>query len=116
MSVNQERYHTFVILLEQLRSQAATHQIDAQQLRQHLLSLQEFFRQQILPLAEEKIRELSYKTEMSKQLRLLEIDVMFLQGARQAATAVDRLKTISDRLTIIIEYCQTILQSEAPEK
>lgn len=116
MSVNQERYHTFVVLLEQLRSQAATHQTDAQQLRQHLLSLQQFFQQQILPLAEEKIRELSYRTEMSKQLRPLEIDVMFFQGARQAATAVDRLKTISDRLTIIIEYCQAILQSEALEK
>ncbi|RAM51495.1 MAG: hypothetical protein C6Y22_11290 [Hapalosiphonaceae cyanobacterium JJU2] len=111
MSVNQERYHTFVVLLEQLRSQTATHQIDAQQLRQHLLSLQQFFQQDILPLAEEKTRELSYRTEISKQLRLLEIDIMFFQGARQAATAVDRLKTISDRLTIIIEYCQAILQS-----
>ncbi|TBR59611.1 hypothetical protein BLD44_011395 [Mastigocladus laminosus UU774] len=111
MSVNQERYHTFVVLLEQLRSQTVTHQIDAQQLRQHLLSLQQLFQQNILPLAEEKTRELSYRTEISKQLRLLEIDIMFFQGARQAATAVDRLKTISDRLTIIIEYCQAILQS-----
>jgi hypothetical protein len=50
---------------------------------------------------------------MSKQLRLLAIDVMFLQGARQASTAQTRLQTISDRLTTLIQYCDAIIQPEA---
>ncbi|MCX7592903.1 MAG: heterocyst frequency control protein PatD [Fischerella sp.] len=115
MSLNHQKYQTFAILLEQFRSDVASKQMDARQLRQHLSSLQQFFQQQIIPLAEEKSLELSYRTEMNKQLRLLEIDVMFFQGARQAATAVDKLKTISDRLTTLIHYCNAILQSPAAQ-
>lgn len=115
MSLNHQKYHTFAILLEQFRSDVATKQLDAHQLRQHLSSLQQFFQQQIIPLTEEKSLELSYRTEMNKQLRLLEIDVMFFQGARHAASAVDRLKTISDRLTTLIHYCNAILKPPAPE-
>ncbi|MBN3949237.1 MAG: heterocyst frequency control protein PatD [Nostoc sp. NMS7] len=135
MSLNREKYQAFVTLLEQLRSDATTTQIVAPELRQGVASLQQFFRQQIVPLADvgvgvgeasgreasareaspqgEDWRVQSYQTEMSKQLRLLEIDVMFLQGARQASTAQTRLQTISDRLTILIQYCDAILQPEA---
>jgi hypothetical protein len=52
----------------------------------------------------------SYQTEISKQLRLLEIDVIFLQGARQASTARHRLDAIGDRLRTLIEYSNAILQ------
>ncbi|MEH1944375.1 MAG: heterocyst frequency control protein PatD [Nostoc sp.] len=121
MSLNREKYQALVTLLEQLRSDATTTQIVAPELRQRVTSLQQFFRQQIVPLADvgetssqaEDWRVQSYQTEMSKQLRLLEIDVMFLQGARQASTAQTRLKTISDRLTTLIQYCDAILQPEA---
>ncbi|MHC5609629.1 MAG: heterocyst frequency control protein PatD [Nostoc sp.] len=134
MSLNREKYQAFVTLLEQLRSDATTTQIVAPELRQGIASLHQFFRQQIVPLADvgvgvgeasgreascreaspqgEDWRVQSYQTEMSKQLRLLEIDVMFLQGARQASTAQTRLQTISDRLTILIQYCDAILQPE----
>ncbi len=121
MSLNREKYQAFVTLLEQLRSDATATEIVAPELRQRIASLQQFFRQQILPLADvggaslqgENWRVQSYQTEMSKQLRLLEIDVMFLQGARQASTAQTRLQTISDRLTTLIQYCDAILQPEA---
>ena len=135
MSLNREKYQAFVTLLEQLRSDATTTQIVALDMRQRVASLQQFFRQQIVPLADvgvgvgeasrreasgreaslqaEDWRVQSYQTEMSKQLRLLEIDVMFLQGARQASTAQTRLQTISDRLIILIQYCNAILQPEA---
>lgn len=116
MSVHHDKYQTFATLIEQFRSDAVTQQLDAPTMRQHLLSLQQFFQQQILPLKEEKSREQSYRTEMSKQLRLLEIDVMFFQGARQATTASDRLNIISDRLTTLIQYCEAILQQQAPEE
>ena len=113
MSLNPEKYLALVTLLEQLRSDATTTPITTSELRQRVASLQQFFGQQIVPLADENWRVQSYQTEMSKQLRLLEIDVMFLQGARQASTAQTRLQTISDRLTTLIEYCNAILQPEA---
>ncbi|MEH2253824.1 heterocyst frequency control protein PatD [Nostoc sp.] len=113
MSLNCEKYQALVTLLEQLRSDATTTQIVAPELRQRVTSLQQLFGQQIVPLADEDSRVQSYQTEMSKQLRLLEIDVMFLQGARQASTAQTRLQTISDRLTTLIQYCDAILQQEA---
>ncbi|MCC5616581.1 heterocyst frequency control protein PatD [Nostoc sp. CHAB 5836] len=121
MSLNPEKYLALVTLLEQLRSDATTTQIAAPELRRRVASLQQFFGQQIVPLADvgepslqgEDSRVQSYQTEMSKQLRLLEIDVMFFQGARQASTAQTRLQTISDRLTTLIQYCNAILQPEA---
>ncbi|MCC5657381.1 heterocyst frequency control protein PatD [Nostoc sp. XA010] len=113
MSLNREKYLALVTLLEQLRSDAATTQIVSPELRQRVASLQQFFREQIVPLADENSRVQSYQTEISKQLRLLAIDVMFLQGARQASTAQTRLQTISDRLTTLIQYCDAILQPEA---
>ncbi|MFN6558864.1 MAG: heterocyst frequency control protein PatD [Nostoc sp. ChiSLP01] len=121
MSLNREKYQAFVTLLEQLRSDATTGQIVAPELRRRVASLQRLFREEIVPLADvgqasvprEDWRVQSYQTEMSKQLRLLEIDVMFFQGARQASTVQTRLQTISDRLTTLIQYCNAILQPEA---
>ncbi|MBD2413054.1 hypothetical protein FACHB389_02105 [Nostoc calcicola FACHB-389] len=113
MSSNCEKYQAFVTLLEQLRSDATTNQIVAPELRRRVASLQQLFGEEIVPLADENWRVQSYQTEMSKQLRLLEIDVMFFQGARQASTVQTRLQTISDRLTTLIQYCNAILQPEA---
>src|SRR5689334_17500368 len=113
MSLNSEKYQAFVTLLEQLRSDATTTQIDAPELLRRVASLQKVFGEEIVPLAGEDWRVQSYQTEMSKQLRLLEIDVMFFQGARQASTVQTRLQTIGDRLTTLIQYCNAILQPEA---
>ncbi|RCJ23163.1 hypothetical protein A6S26_00990 [Nostoc sp. ATCC 43529] len=113
MSLNREKYQAFVTLLEQLRSDATTGQIVAPELRRRVASLQQLFGEEIVPLADENWRVQSYQTEMSKQLRLLEIDVMFFQGARQASTVQTRLQTISDRLTTLIQYCNAILQPQA---
>jgi hypothetical protein len=114
MSPNLEKYQEFATLLEQVRSDVTKTQLDAPILRQRLSALQQWFIQQIVPLADVEYREQSYQTEMSKQLRLLEIDVMFFQGAKQSATAQARLKTISDRLTTLIQYCYAILQPQPP--
>lgn len=116
MSLIREKYHALMILLKQLHSDVTTTKVDAPELRQHVTFLQQFFQQQILPLVNQDTdsndegRLQSYQTEISKQLRLLEIDIMFFQGARQAATAKSRLDAIGDRLTTLIEYCNAILQ------
>lgn len=118
MSLNRQKYHTFAMLLQQLRDYTTSTELNAPGLRQRVASLQQMFQQQIVPLADEDAqtpynsREQSYQTEMSKQLRLLELDVMFFQGARQPATAQARLQTISDRLTTLVQYCEAILQQK----
>jgi hypothetical protein len=110
MSLNKDHYQVLVSLLEQFRSQCTL--LNATELRQRLASLKQFFVQQIVPLSEQDSREQSYRTEMSKQLRLLEIDIMFFQGARQKATLEARRQTMSDRLTTLIGYCDAILGAE----
>jgi hypothetical protein len=118
MSLNRQKYHTFAILLQQLRDYTTTTELNAPGLRLRVTSLQQMFVVDIVPLTDEDAqmphnsREQSYQTEMSKQLRLLELDVIFFQGARQPATAQARLQTISDRLTTIMQYCEAILQQE----
>ena len=118
MSLNRQKYHTFAILLQQLRDYSTTTELNASEVRLRVASLQQMFLVEIVPLALEDAqmphnsREQSYQTEMSKQLRLLEFDVMFFQGARQPATAQARLQTISDRLTTLMQYCEAILQQE----
>ena len=118
MSLNPHKYHSFAILLKQLRSDLTPIVLNALELRQRTASLQQFFRQQIVPQDDEGTdsqdwgRVQSYRTEMSKQLRLLEIDVMFFQGSRQASTAQERLDIINERLTTLLEYSKAILQTE----
>jgi len=118
MSLNHHKYHVFACLLAQLHSDVISTPLDASQLRQRTASLQQFFQQQIVPLADvdtdspDSGRVQSYRTEMSKQLRLLEIDVMFFQAARQASTAKQRVDAISNRLTTLIEYCNAIVQPQ----
>ena len=114
MSLNHQKYHAFANLLEQLHSDVIDSPLDTSQLRQRTASLQQFFQQQIIPLADADTdspdagRVQSYRTEMSKQLRLLEIDVMFFQAARQASTASERVDAILHRLTTLIGYCNAI--------
>lgn len=115
MSLNREKYQELVTFLEQLRRQITITPVNAPELRKGVSLLQQVFQQQIVPLDDGNSRVQSYQTEISKQLRLLEIDVMFFQGSRQASTAQDRLQTIGDRLTTLIQYCEAILQQTAEE-
>ena len=113
---NNQPYQKFADLLEDLRNYTTTAEFSAPELQQQFLSLREFYQQQILSLAspESDNQELlgkvnSYRTEISKQLHLLEIDLMFLRGARQNTTIKTRLQAISDRLQTLISYCHAIL-------
>lgn len=114
-----QRYQKFWGLLEQMELSAAANQLDAQKLRQSFLTLQQFFQQQIVSLDSSDLdssdapRVRSYQTEISKQLNLLGVDVMFFQAARQPQTAQTRLMQINKRLQTIISYCNTIMESPA---
>jgi len=115
MSLNLEKYQSLVTLLLEFRQGINTNQIVATEASQRLAGLKQLFGEEIAPLAEEDARIQSYKTEISKQLRLLEGDVMFLQGARQPSTVQTRINIISDRLNTLIQYCKAILQQKPPD-
>jgi hypothetical protein len=51
----------------------------------------------------------SYYTEINKQLRLLNMDVMFLQASRQSTTSTQRQQQMGDRLERLRIYCGALL-------
>jgi hypothetical protein len=51
------------------------------------------------------------QVEIDKQLKLLAMDVLFLQTARQATTAEQRQRQMSDRLEQIERYCALVLSA-----
>ncbi len=110
MSLNRQEYQAFAQLLKELRDYGESKQLDAIELQKRVAFLQEFFLLQIVPLAIKQLHEQSYRTEISKQLRLLSLDAMFLQGARIASTTESRLNAIGFRLTTLLQYCNAILE------
>lgn len=52
----------------------------------------------------------AYYTEINKQLRLLSVDVMFLQASRQSATSQQRQRQMGDRVERLLQYCEALLE------
>ena len=105
----QQHYQQFVQLLEQLRTVAQNRAF--QELRQSHQTAQQFFVEEILtlePLDNYQVR--SYQTEISKQLQLIGMDVIFLQAAKAPETAANRQKQLLDRFPSLLNYCNAILQ------
>lgn len=77
---------------------------------------QQYFQQQVASLSSDPLTlELAaqvgaYQTEINKQLRLVGTDLTFLQAARQQNTFAQRQRQIAQRLEIVIDYCDTLLQ------
>ena len=123
MSLYFEKYHLFANLLIQMREEIVHSQadVDTQNLRHTLTALKQFFQQEILSAKTDMnsdspvVREQSYLTEISKQMRLLEMDVTFFQSARQATTLQNRLNSICERLNILIKYCNALTQNPDEE-
>jgi hypothetical protein len=110
-------YEEFLRSLEQLKLTATQAKPDPAALIATLQEMQQFFQRQILalswdnrvdPRVEQRVQ--SYQIEMNKQLKLMGTDVMFLQAARQSSTAQQRQVQISDRLNLLIGYCNVLLQ------
>lgn len=54
----------------------------------------------------------SILTEIHRQMRLLQMDVMFLKASRQSATALTRQRIMSDRIKTLIGYCEALRQTQ----
>ncbi|HEY9747750.1 MAG TPA: heterocyst frequency control protein PatD [Allocoleopsis sp.] len=112
-------YQEFLRSLEQLQGMATQAKPDPAALIARFQTVQQFFQGQILGLSWEndpdahlEQRVQSYQIEMNKQLKLMGTDVMFLQAARQSSTAQQRQVQISDRLNLLIGYCNVLLQEK----
>jgi len=101
--------------LEQMQQTATNAQLEVPKLQQNFLEAQQFFQRQIVsldaddlaPADEPRVR--SYQTEISKQLQLLGMDVMFLQAARQSGTIQQRQAQSRFRIQTLIGYCDALL-------
>lgn len=109
MSLNLGKYQEFATLLEKLYSDVSITQVDAPTLQQRFYEVQQFFIEKIISLNDLDSREQSYQTEISKQLRLLEIDIVFISGAKKPETVNMRVKNMQNRLKILIGYCQSLM-------
>lgn len=109
-------YQKFKQVLLHLQGIEASVPLDAARLRQNFSEAQQFFQQQILSLdaadlePADAARVLSYQTEISKQLRLVEMCVVFLQAARQPTTVMSRQQELSRRIQTLTRYCDALLQ------
>ena len=54
----------------------------------------------------------SVQTEIRREFKLLSTDILFLASARQIATKQKRIKSIEERLTKLIGYCQIMLSKD----
>jgi glutathione S-transferase len=91
----------------QKRENSSALQKAFQELQQSLQSLLALDNSQLDAASAAKLQ--SYQTEMSRLMRLLGMDILFLQAARQSATADQRLQQASDRVERLLQYCEAVL-------
>ncbi|MDX2097274.1 MAG: heterocyst frequency control protein PatD [Leptolyngbyaceae cyanobacterium bins.59] len=107
--MQKQRYETF---RDHLRAcqQILQESGDRDRVKEAIGSLHPFFQREILGSGEDPThREQSYQVEISKQLRLLAVDLTFLQAARQAGTVQQRQQQMIDRLERLISYCEAVI-------
>jgi hypothetical protein len=115
-SIHQQRYQEFKAALEQLRETATTPDLAVAELREQFQEIQQLFQSQIASLSPDEIapeyasRWQSFQTEIYKQMRLLQTDLMMLQASRSPATSRSRSSGVSDRIHTLIQYCEALLQ------
>lgn len=116
LSLLQQHYQAFQQRLEQMGQAIALSSDNGAALQLEVRQLQDFFRAHILSLPMDGFTPAmqhwvqSYQVECDKQLRLLSLDVMRLQAARQPATLVQRWQQVGDRLGTLQQYCAAVLE------
>lgn len=110
-----DRYQKFQEILQVLQQISIEKPVDSVKLQDIFRQVQQIFQSQIASLSGDDLdpptasRMQSYLTEINKQIRLLEVDLTFLQAARQPATVQTRLAQINTRLQTLISYTQAVL-------
>lgn len=111
-----QHYQAFQQALEQLGKTLSISPGEESMLLERYRNLQQLFQSQIATLSADDVapeytpRWQSLQTEIYKQMRLLETDMMLLQASRSSATSERRVLSVRDRLNTLIQYCQALLQ------
>ena len=113
-------YQDFSGLLIELNNLLAnpTQTTDPNLVEQEFQSLALCYEQNIVRLDRQDLdpaiasRWQSVQTEIKREFKLLSTDILFLASARQNSTQTKRLKSISDRLSKLIGYCQILLDKQ----
>lgn len=108
-------YQQFERLLQRLQTSLADQTWSATALKTEISQLQQLFQTQLAadtPIANEPNSIQAIQTEINKQLRLLETDVLFLQAARQPTKIQQRQQQIVDRINLLLNYCAAILNAD----
>lgn len=111
-----ECYNQLQQVLKQLQKTATAPEIEVAALRDQFQDVQQLFQSQIATMSADDLdadyasRWQSLQTEIYKQMRLLETDLMLLQASRSSATSRLRTANVSDRIKTLIQYCDGLLQ------
>lgn len=103
----------FLSLLEGLKSSAGRANVDARSLQQDFLTAQQLYQQQLLPtlMASPAAASLmTYQTEINRALRLLGMDVSFLQTAKNPMTVQKRQAQMQQRLQTLLEFSRGLAE------
>lgn len=112
-------YQDFLSLLIELKDLLAdrTTQTEQSELQRQLTDLTRWYEQKIASLDSDNLkweiasRWQAVQTEIKREFKLLSTDILFFSSARQNATKSKRLKSIGDRLSKLIGYCQIMLKN-----
>ena len=111
-----QHYQAFQQALEQLRKTLSISDWEESMLLEGYQNVQQLFQSQIAILSADDVapeqvsRWQSLQTEIYKQMRLLETDMMLLQASRSSATSQRRVLSLCDRLNTLIQYGEVLLQ------
>jgi hypothetical protein len=111
-------YQDFLTLLIKFRQELSRQEQKNNQfeIKQEFSGLLKWFEQNVAQLSNQDLvsaiasRWQAVQTEILREFKLLSTDMLFLAASRQQTTQVKKLKSINDRLTRLISYCQIMLQ------
>lgn len=110
-----QQYQEFLAALTDLLHTTKADHPEQAQLKEKFQKVQQGFQEQIARLSGDGLdpavapRWQSLQTEIHRQMRLLEMDLIFLQASRQSATAQTRQAAMNNRIKTLIGYCEGIM-------
>jgi hypothetical protein len=112
-------YQDFLTLLTKFVQKLSVQEqkINQFKIKQEFQGLSEWFKQNVAQLSNQDLvpaiasRWQAVQTEILREFKLLSTDILFLAASRQQTTQLKKLKSINDRSTKLISYCQIMLKN-----
>ncbi|ELS03924.1 hypothetical protein Xen7305DRAFT_00036480 [Xenococcus sp. PCC 7305] len=108
--IHKKAYQEFLSLLKEFQNQVSTSSKTFSQ--ESWQDLQQFCQETIFTLTEDDLAESgvqqwrSLQTEIQREFRLLNTDILFLEASRKTQTKEVRLQSIRDRITRLTQFSQ----------